>query len=219
MTASHMGGPNWVGESPSGLRGWTREMSEVPPPFIRSFGTESEAHGLLEVRCCMKRVQHMEKPSIHQVTSSSAAPLRGLRQLVSGSKQRFQREGFDLDLTYVLPRVIALGLPASSALEQMYRNPITEVRDFLNRYHTSSYALVNLCDERDYSDDEFPGATLMRFPFPDHHPPCLAALISFCQSVHKYLRNEENVIAVHCKAGKGRTGVIVSALHSATRMP
>jgi len=80
--------------------------------------------------------------------------------------------------------VIALGLPASSALEQMYRNPITEVRDFLNRYHTSSYALVNLCDERDYSDDEFPGATLMRFPFPDHHP-CVALLLHFsaCQPV------------------------------------
>jgi len=104
---------------------------------------------------------------IHQVTSSST--LRSLRQLVSGSKQRFQREGFDLDLTYVLPRVIALGLPASSAIEQLYRNPIAEVRDFFNRYH-ASYTLVNLCDERDYGDDEFPDAILMRYPFPDHHP-------------------------------------------------
>eukprot|EP00966_Prymnesium_polylepis_P072424 1681770-Prymnesium_polylepis.1 len=36
-----MGGHNWVGESPSGFRGWTREMSEVPPPFIQSLGTRS----------------------------------------------------------------------------------------------------------------------------------------------------------------------------------
>ena len=61
------------------------------------------------------------------VAASQAAPLRGLRQLVSGSKLRFQREGFDLDLTYVLPRLIALGLPATNALEQIYRNPISEV--------------------------------------------------------------------------------------------
>ena len=58
MAASHMRGHNWVGESPSGFCGWTREMSEVPPPFIQSVGTESEAHGLLEVRCSMKRAQH-----------------------------------------------------------------------------------------------------------------------------------------------------------------
>eukprot|EP00966_Prymnesium_polylepis_P280919 6490463-Prymnesium_polylepis.1 len=36
-------------------------MSEVPSPFIRSVGTESEAHGLLEVQCTLvrgKRVSH-----------------------------------------------------------------------------------------------------------------------------------------------------------------
>lgn len=145
-----------------------------------------------------------------KLAASQVAPLRGLRQLVSGSKMRFQREGYDLDLTYVLPRLIALGLPAYSALEQIYRNPISEVRSFLDHYHGQRYAIVNLCDERDYADVEFPLASVLRYPFPDHHPPALPALYNFCVWAYQYLRRDEaNVVAVHCKAGKGRTGVMI----------
>ena len=48
---------------------------------------------------------------------------RVFRHLVSGSKRRVQEGGYDLDLTYVQPRIIALGLPASGLLEPIYRNP------------------------------------------------------------------------------------------------
>lgn len=35
-----------------------------------------------------------------------------VRGLVSKKKLRFQEEGFDLDLTYITPRLIALGAPS-----------------------------------------------------------------------------------------------------------
>ena len=60
-----------------------------------------------------------------KIASSSAAPLRLARSLVSGSKTRFKDDDFDLDLCYVLPRLIALGLPASG-LEQLYRDACAE---------------------------------------------------------------------------------------------
>ena len=123
-----------------------------------------------------------------------------------------QAEGHDLDLTYITDRVIALGLPASG-IERMYRNPLENVRDFLDARHGGKYAMVNLCDERDYSNAEWPqAARILRFPFADHHTCCMGALHAFCERAATFLaEDDEHVLAVHCKAGKGRTGVMVAA--------
>ena len=36
-----------------------------------------------------------------------------LREIVSGPKNRFKKNGYNLDLTYVTDRVIAMAFPAS----------------------------------------------------------------------------------------------------------
>jgi len=46
----------------------------------------------------------------------------------------------------------------------------------------------------------------------DHGPPLLLEMVLFCEEAAEYLlKDPENVIAVHCKGGKGRTGLMISA--------
>ena len=47
-----------------------------------------------------------------------------LRKLVSGERRRFQDLQYDLDITYITSRVIAMSYPGSGILEKTYRNPI-----------------------------------------------------------------------------------------------
>ena len=35
-------------------------------------------------------------------------------------------------------------------------------------------------------------------------------MVHFCESVHAFLsEDDENIVAVHCKGGKGRTGTLI----------
>ena len=49
-----------------------------------------------------------------------------LRQLVSGNRRRLKAEDYNLDLTYITSRIIAMSYP-SSGVESWYRNPIEKV--------------------------------------------------------------------------------------------
>ena len=69
-----------------------------------------------------------------------------VRALVSKKKHRMREDGFDLDLTYVTPRIIAMGIP-SVDYQKMYRNRIEDVESFLNKRHGAAYKVYNLCSE------------------------------------------------------------------------
>lgn len=136
--------------------------------------------------------------------------LERVRALVSKKKRRHKEGAFDLDLSYIRPNMIAMGFPASD-LEGAYRNCIDDVQAFFDKHHKDHYRFYNLCSERTYPLDRFHGQ-FARFPFDDHSPPPLGLFYFFCRDVENFLaKADENVVAVHCKAGKGRTGVMISA--------
>ena len=133
-----------------------------------------------------------------------------VKALVSKKKNRFCYDGFDFDLTYITERIIAMGMP-SSHLEGLYRNPMEEVQRFLNTRHTAHYKVYNLCEERSYPKNSFFKQEI--FPFKDHEAPPLNLMKSFCEDAKKFLdEDKKNIVAVHCKAGKGRTGTMICCL-------
>jgi phosphatidylinositol-3,4,5-trisphosphate 3-phosphatase/dual-specificity protein phosphatase PTEN len=50
-----------------------------------------------------------------------------IRTLVSGKKKRFVDRKFNLDLSYITPRIIAMAYPAAG-IETVYRNDIDSVK-------------------------------------------------------------------------------------------
>ena len=134
-----------------------------------------------------------------------------LRGVVSKKKKRHIEGGYNLDLSYITPRIIAMGFPCMD-IQATFRNPYTEVRGFLDWKHGNKYLLVNLCSERTALPDKFDGRWIT-WPFNDHNPCPLAMLGLICESVKAWLDDDpENRIAIHCKAGKGRTGTVICAL-------
>jgi PTEN phosphatase family protein len=135
------------------------------------------------------------------------------RRLVSANRRRFQRDGFDLDITYIQRRIMAMSVPAVR-LEALYRNPVRDVARFFRHYHATRYRIYNLCPERRYPYAAFDrGAVQERF-MADHNPAPLRQLLRTCAHIAHWLAaHAENVVAIQCKGGKGRTGTqLCSAL-------
>nr|ABM21567.1 PTEN transcript variant 5 [Aedes aegypti] len=140
-------------------------------------------------------------------TLSTSKMTNPIRNLVSKRRIRYTQDGFDLDLTYINDRIIAMGYPAEH-MESIYRNKIEDVQKMLEKNHAGCYKIYNLCSERSYNHKRFPYYS--GYPFKDHNPPDIELITSFCRDVDEHLRaDSKNVVAVHCKAGKGRTGTMI----------
>lgn len=137
------------------------------------------------------------------------------RYAVSGKKRRTikKEEGFDLDLVYLTDRIIVHGFPAMG-IEHMYRNPRHEIKRFMDTYHMDHYKQFNFCCEpgRGY-DAAFFHNRVERYPFKDHNTPPLETMCAFANSAKKWLDDHpDNVCNMHCKAGKGRAGLMACVL-------
>ena len=162
----------------------------------------------------LRVLMHMRK--VNELKGSVQA---SLRTAVSQNKRRYKKDGFDLDLTYITDRIIAMSAPALGGIKS-WRNDGHTVSRFLSLKHYAAFFVFNLCDTYTSSDDvvgqyhpQMFFNQVQRIPFEDHGPPLLVELVHFCREASKWLEsNPANVVIVHCKGGKGRTGVMIAAL-------
>lgn len=134
------------------------------------------------------------------------------RRQVSKNRKRYRDGDFDLDLAYISERILAMSFPAQD-LEAQFRNPMAEVQRFLRSRHPK-HRVYNLCKEegRRYDDECF-REVRRRITFFDHTVCPLQRLVELLEEQHRFLREDtNNVVVIHCKAGKGRTGLVCSCL-------
>ncbi|KAK0526272.1 Telomerase protein component 1 [Tilletia horrida] len=151
--------------------------------------------------------------------------MQSVKRLVSGNKARFKDPELklELDLVYLTdqPNIILMGYPASK-LEAWYRNDRADVLAFLQARHADNYRIYNFVPlaENSYDADYFDGR-VSRYPFPDHHAPPLSLISLFVADIAHWLDGDpDRAAAIHCKAGKGRTGTMaISYLLSLPYIP
>ncbi|KAH9537515.1 hypothetical protein CY35_16G056400 [Sphagnum magellanicum] len=113
-------------------------------------------------------------------------------------------------MSYITDRLLAMSFPAQN-MESLVRNPMWQVQRVLELRHESHYKVYNLCAEATYDSELFHGRVEL-VPFDDNFVPPLALIKLFCESVNDWLSSDpRNVAVIHCRAGKGRTGLMVCA--------
>ena len=103
-----------------------------------------------------------------------------------------------------------MSVPAHGGMS-LYRNPIEEVARFFRVRHADCFLIYN-CTTECYYPIEFFQGKVCRIAVEDHNVPTLKAIVAFCRECDEITRRApETVIAVHCRGGKGRTGLMVCA--------
>ncbi|KAM9850790.1 tensin-1 [Aulostomus maculatus] len=118
-------------------------------------------------------------------------------------------ENYELDLIYITERIISVSFP-SSVEEQSYAANLREVASMLRSKHGHNYLLFNLSEKR-YDISQL-NPKVLDFGWPDHHAPALDKICSICKAMDTWLSaDSHNVVVIHNKGNRGRTGVVVAA--------
>jgi len=135
--------------------------------------------------------------------------MNALRSIVSGDKRRYTSDGYNLDLTYITPRLIAMGLPGKG-VSTLWRNRVDEVASFLDKNHFGHYRIFSL--GKSATDFFRLRNTTAWYGWSSKKSPPLELLNRILLAINDWLaQHPQNVAVIHCKEGRERSGVVIAA--------
>ncbi|XP_057192896.1 tensin-1 isoform X10 [Triplophysa rosa] len=151
-------------------------------------------------------LKHVETTGSTKSSKSMESRRRPSRSL---SLIQAMEENYEVDLVYITERIISVTFP-SSVEEQSYSANIKEVATMLRSKHGDNYLLFNLSEKR-YDISQL-NPKVLDFGWPDHHAPALDKICSICKAMDTWMNaDSHNVVVLHNKGNRGRTGVVVAA--------
>ncbi|XP_028432042.1 tensin-2 isoform X1 [Perca flavescens] len=149
---------------------------------------------------------------LHGSTNSTPQKKRGsiLRsKSVEQVMEHVMERHYDFDLTYITERIISVFFPPDLE-EQRYHRNLQEVASMLKSKHQDKFLLLNLSEKR--HDITRLNPKVQDYGWPDVHAPPLDRICAVCKAMETWLTSDpHNVVVLHCKGHKGKTGVIVAA--------
>ncbi|XP_070966519.1 tensin-2-like isoform X2 [Oncorhynchus clarkii lewisi] len=172
-----------------------RQTINIPGAFCKECKTA--VHKKCDAKGSTKSLSHKKRIFLPRSKSGECA------------MERVMARHYDFDLTYITERIISVFfLPDLE--EQCYRGNLQEVAAMLKSKHQDKFLLLNLSEKR--HDITRLNPKVEDFGWPDLHAPPLDKICAMCKAMETWLTSDPcNVVVLHCKGNKGRTGVIVAA--------
>ncbi|XP_063260608.1 tensin-3 isoform X5 [Prinia subflava] len=167
--------------------------------------------------CYRKREEKANNSKVvktHVTRSNSSSALKNFsfscdKVSRSADFDHIMEEGYELDLTYITERIIAVSFPAGCS-EETYLHNLQEVTQMLKSKHGDNYLVLNLSEKR--YDLAKLNPKIMDVGWPDLHAPLLDKVCTICKAMESWLDNDpQHVVVIHCRGGKGRIGVVISS--------
>ncbi|CAB1428781.1 unnamed protein product [Pleuronectes platessa] len=129
--------------------------------------------------------------------------------LKGSSQDSEMEEGYELDLTYITERIIAVSFPRGCT-EEVYSHNLKDVTRMLKSKHADNYLIINLSERR--HDLSRMNPKTLDTGWPDLHAPPLDKICTICKAMEGWLNADPlHVAVIHCRGGKGRIGVVISS--------
>uniref|UniRef100_A0A8D0LA62 Tensin 3 n=1 Tax=Sphenodon punctatus TaxID=8508 RepID=A0A8D0LA62_SPHPU len=110
-------------------------------------------------------------------------------------------KGYELDLTYITERIIAVSFPANCSEETYLRN-LQDVTRMLKSKHGDNYLVLNLSEKR-YDLAKLNPKVIMDMGWPDLHAPPLNKMCTICKAMESWLNDDsQHVVVIHCRVSE-----------------